>query len=438
MGKHQSISMSALKAPQANLVTTNHNITNADTFGYSLSQSTESGFIGRGVSIASIAVHNQLLATQLLQAQTQSSQFNSHHTRIQQIDNLLADHVLGLSPALHDFFNSVNNLAANPASVSCRQAMIRNAEALTSRFHSLDQRLSEIHEGTNTEISSSISKINSLAKQISELNRSLLLAENAAGGQPPGDRLDQRNVLVNELTRQINTDVVKQHDGTYNIFIGSNQALVIGNQSMSLKPITSSENLKELTIGIDNNGQTIPLSENLIEGTSLGSILNFRNETLNQAQNSLDRVAFNLARAFNDQHRLGQDLRGNTGNNFFSVPPPQVFSSVTHDPTSSITVDISDVSALTTSDYRLSFDGVNYTLTRIFDNTSISTTVAPSAGTPMIMDGISISDATINATEKFFIQPTLNGAKNIAVNIADINKIATVAPLHIYWSNQHR
>jgi flagellar hook-associated protein 1 FlgK len=98
-------------------------------------------------------------------------------------------------------------------------------------------------------------------------------------------------------------------------------------------------------------------------------------------------------------------------------------------PSSSILADISDVGALTTSDYQFSFDGTNYTLTRLSDNSSVSTTTVPSSGSPLIMDGVRISAATINANERFLIQPTIDGAKNIGVSISDTAKIAAAAPV---------
>ncbi|SER11898.1 flagellar hook-associated protein 1 FlgK [Nitrosomonas sp. Nm51] len=439
MGNILSTGISGLNAAQANLTTTSHNIANADTPGYTrqqviqstnFPQSTGAGFIGRGVNITTVQrIHSQFLTTQLLQVQTQSSQLDNHYNQIKQIDNLLADPVSGLSPALQDFFSGVNDVAANPSSVPSRQAMISNAQALVSRFHSLDQRLSEMHQAVNTEISSSVSEINSLAKQISELNHNILLAEGAAGGHPANDLLDQRDALTNQLSKLVNTDIVKQRDGTLNIFIGSGQALVVGNQSMSLKAMVSFDNPQKTTIGLVNGSSTMRLPEHLIHGGSLGGTLSFRNESLSEAQNALGQIAINLAQTFNEQHNLGLDLNGNLGTDFFSVPQPQVFSHTANNPASNITADISNVGALTTSDYRFSFDGINYTLTRLSDNQSVSAAAAPTAGSPLIMDGLRISSATINANERFLIQPTINGAKNIVVNISDTAKIAAAAPV---------
>ncbi len=439
MGNILNAGISGLHAARANLQTTGHNIANADTPGYTrqrviqsttIPQSTGDGFIGRGVNVTTVQrIYDQFLTTQLLQAQTQSSQLDSHYNQIKQIDNLLADPVSGLSPALQDFFSGVNDVAANPSSVPSRQAMISGAQALVSRFHNLDQRLTEMHQGVNAAIESSVSEINSLAKQIAELNQNILLAEGSAGGHPANDLLDQRDELISQLSKLVNTNVVKQDDNTANIFIGSGQSLVVGKQSMTLQALTSPENPQEITIGLVSGNNTVFLPETQIHGGSLGGILDFRSDSLKTAQNSLGRIAINLAQTFNDQHHLGLDLNGDLGTDFFSISQPQVYSFANNSPASSITAEISDVDNLTTSDYRFSYDGANYTLTRLSDNHSVSTAVVPTVGSPLILDGLSITSATINANERFLIQPTINSAKDISVNITDTAKIAAAAPI---------
>lgn len=439
MGNILGTGVSGLNAAQANLLTTSHNIANADTSGYSRQQVIQStntpqftgtGFIGNGVNVSTVKrVHNQFLTTQLIQTQTQSSQLAAYYNQISQVDNLLADPVSGLSPSLQDFFTGVNNVASDPSSIPSRQAMISNAEFLVSRLHSLDHQLSEIRSGINTEVKNTVNEINSLTEQIAKLNRNVLLAEGAAAGHPANDLHDQRDELVNQLSKFINTDVVKQRDGTYNVFIGSGQAVVVGTETMPLKAVASPENPQELTLGLSVGNRTMILPENQIKGGSLGGFLSFRSASLNEAQNALGRIAINIAQTFNDQHRLGIDLTGNMGSDFFSVPTPQFFSSTLNDPTSTIAVDISDVDQLTTSDYRFTYDGTNYILTRLSDNTSVSTATLPSAGSPLTMDGVRITNATINPHERFLIQPTVNGAKDISINISDAAKIAAAAPV---------
>lgn len=435
-----NIGVSGLNAAQANLQTTSHNISNANTPGYNRQQviqntnisiSSSAGFIGSGVHASTVQrVYSEFLVTQALQTQTKSSQLDTYAAQITQINNMVADASAGLSPALQDFFSSIQDVATNPASVPSRQGVLNNAEALITRFQVMDQRLSQSRDGINKQITSTVSEINSLAKEIADLNHNISLAKGQASGQPPNDLLDQRDALTNELSKLIKTNVVQQSNGPQNIFIGNGQPLVVGTEPFALRAITSPQEPESVTIGFVSGNNTILIPEKqLQDGGSLGGLLAYRNETLDSAQNALGRIAIGLAQTFNDQHRLGQDLNGNLGRDFFTVPAPQVISDARNNATSSVTATINDVGALTTSDYQFTFDGTNYSLTRLSDNHSISTAVLPSNAAPLTLDGFSITNVNINANESFIVQPTRNGARNIALAVNDTSHIAAAAPI---------
>lgn len=434
------VSITGLNAARANLQTATHNISNVNTPGYNrqeviqstnLSLSSGSGFIGNGVRVSTVQrVYSEFLVAQAQQAQTKSSQLDTHSAQISQLNNMVADSSAGLSPALQNFFSSIQDVATNPASVPSRQALLSNSEALVSRFQMMDQRLSDSRAGVNKQITSTVGEINTLAKAIADLNHSISLAEGQAGGQPANDLLDQRDALTMELSKLTNTSVVQQSNGAHNIFIGNGQPLVVGAEAFKLKAVASPQDPQEITVGFVSGNETILIPEEQLQfGGSLGGFLAFRNETLDSAQNALGRIAIGLAQTFNDQHRLGQDLNGDLGGDYFTVPTPTVISVEGNDAASAITATINDVGALTTSDYKFDFDGTNYTLTRLSDNNSISTVVLPSNAAPLNFDGISITNASINANERFVIQPTRNGASDIALAINDTAKIAAAAPI---------
>ncbi|SFP37122.1 flagellar hook-associated protein 1 FlgK [Nitrosomonas cryotolerans] len=434
------IGISGLSTAQANLLTTSHNISNADTPGFSRQQVvqntnspqlTANGFIGRGVQASTVQrIYSESLVNQSLQVQTQSSQLDSHYTQIKQIDNLLANPGSGLSPALLNFFNAVQDVATDSAFIPSRQAMLSNAESLISRFNSLDQRFTEIRDHVNEQIASSVTAINSLSKQIASLNQNIHLAQGQAGGQSANDLLDQRDVLTNQLSQLININPVRQSDGTFNIFIGNGQPLVVGTEDLPLKAMPSPEDPTEMTIGLATTGNKFSLlPENQIQGGRLGGLLAFRADTLDSAQNSLGRVAVGLAQTFNAQHRLGQDLNGDIGSDFFTVSAPKITSAMGNNPTSNISATISDIGILTTSDYQFTFDGTDYALTRLSDKTSNRSSIPPSTAAPLVLDGLSVTGADINATESFLIQPTRNGAKNITLNIKGVSEVAAATPI---------
>ena len=434
------IGISGLSSARANLQTASHNISNVNTPGYSrqqvlqttnLAQGSGAGFIGQGVNVSTVQrVYSQFLVNQSLQAQTKSSQLDANLTQISQINNLLADSSAGLSPALQNFFGSMQDLANNPASVPSRQSLLSASEALVTRFQVLDENLSASREGINSQVQANVTEINSLAENIANLNTSITLAEGSAGGQPPNDLLDQRDALVSELGKLVNTNFVRQSNGSYNVFIGNGQPLVVGAETMTLKAVTAPDDPLEVTIGFvaGNNTILIP-EEHLQSGGSLGGLLAYRNETLDSVQNALGRIAIGLAQTLNDQHRLGQDLNGDLGGDLFNVPSPRVISVTSNAPTSNITMDISDVTALTTSDYSFAYDGTNYSLTRLSDNTSVTTAVLPSGLAPLTLDGVRVTGAVINANESFVIQPTRDAAKNISLAISDTAKLAAAAPI---------
>ncbi|MEO8003657.1 MAG: flagellar hook-associated protein FlgK [Betaproteobacteria bacterium] len=433
-----NIGISGLQAAQAGLVTTGHNIANANTPGYTRQevdftnatpQATGSGFYGSGVSIVTVRrLYSQFLNTEVLSAGTQSSALDAYYSQIQQLDNIVADPTAGLSPALQDFFTAVQGLATTPNVASSRQALISSAESLKSRFDVIDQRLRDLRDGVNDDIGATATEISNYATQIADLNQRIIVARGASGGQPPNDLMDQRDQLVALLNKDIRATVVTQDDGAYNVFIGSGQPLVAGVLSYSLGTLTDPLDSSKITIGYKTPTGTVQLPEATLTGGKLGGLLSFRSQTLDPAQNALGRVAIALTETFNAQHALGQDLNGQLGGDFFSLGTPRVSGSLKNTGNAIIsgTFDPANVAGLTTSDYQLGYDGTNYTLLRLKDGN-----VRTFATLPQTVDGftLTVASGTAAAGDSFLIRPTADGAQAFDVLISDPSKVAAAAPI---------
>jgi len=442
-----NIGVSGLSAAQAGLLTTGHNISNATTPGFNRQQAVQStntpqftgaGFVGQGTNVVTVKrIYNQFLAAQTLSAQTRLSELNAYADQIRQIDNLLADSSSGLSSALNEFFRGVHEVAANPASIPARQSMLSMAQGMVGRFQSLDSRLDEIRDGVDTQLGSTIVNINSFATQIAELNQRIVLAQAAGPGQPANDLLDQRDNLIAELNQQVRVTTVTDADGSQNVFIGNGQTLVVGTRAFGLSVMQSGEDSSRMIVGINlASGGSAAIPESLLNGGALGGLLAFRSESLDAAQNALGRIAIGLAETFNAQHRLGQDLTGALGGNFFTPLTPQVLypSNPLNGGTAAIGVAVAAANNLTTSDYRLTANGGgNYTLTRLSDNTVIFA----AATLPQSVEGLTISltAGVANAGDTFLIQPTRAAAGNIALALTDARSIAAAAPIRSDASN---
>lgn len=442
-----NIGVTGLAAAQTGLLTTGHNISNATTPGYTRQQTVQStntpqytgaGFLGQGTNVVTVKrIYSQFLAAQTLTAQSRLSELGTYGDQIRQIDNLLADSSAGLSSAMGEYFRGVHEVAANPASIPARQSMLSAAQALVGRFQSLDGRLNEIREGVDTQLASAVTNINSYARQIAELNQRIVLAQTAGPGQPANDLLDQRDYLLAELNKQVRVTTVTEADGSQNVFIGNGQPLVIGTRSMGLSVMQSGEDASRMTVGINlAGGGSAALPESMLSGGILGGLLSFRSGSLDAAQNALGRIAVGLAETTNAQHRLGQDLSGALGGDFFAQPVPQVLypNNPLNGGTAVIDATVASANSLTTSDYRLTADGGgNYTLTRLSDNA----TLFAAAALPQTLDGltISLSGGAANAGDTFLIQPTRGAAASIGVALTDPRSIAAAAPIRTAAGN---
>ena len=436
------IGQSGLAAAQLGIATTGHNIANANTPGYNrqvLLQSAAAAqpyggsFVGQGTQVGAIKrVYDQFISQQVNTSQSSQNYTDTYSKLIKQIDNLVADPTSGVSPALQEFFNAVQNLATNPsgtAGAAARQSVLSSGSALTSRLQNFQGRLDQQRDGVNNQIVDAIGSINSYSQQISQLNDAIETAESIGGA--PNDLLDQRDHLVTELSKLVNISVTPQ-GSKLNIYMGTGQPLILGERNFPLIATSALTDPSRIEIAYQNNGALVQIPENSINGGQLGGLFAFRANTLDVSQNSLGRVAIGLAATFNEQHKLGQDQNGQPGGNFFNVGVPVSVPSSINTGTAKIAASISDVGALTTSDYRVQYvsAAVGYKITRVSDGVNQT-----SLTLPLVVDGVTFNlapppaAAVPNAGDEYLVRPTASGASQFGVAILDTTKIAAGTPL---------
>ncbi len=451
-----NIGISGINAAQAGLVTTGHNISNASTAGYSRQQIVQStnepvfsgaGYFGQGTNVQTIKrSYNSYLEQQVLTANSRYQELNTYYEQVKQIDDLFGDPSAGLSPAIQDFFKGVQSVAANATSIPSRQSMLSQSEALVARFHSLNTRIDELRGLVANEISGAVTEINSLATQIGELNQRIIYASNIGAGQPPNDLLDERAQLVSQLNDQVRVTTMSNEDGSINVFVGNGQPLVVRADVATLTAQPSHADLSRIVVAIQlptGGGQELP--DAAFSGGKLSGLLNFRSESLDSVQNGLGRLALGITQTFNAQHRLGQDLDGALGGDYFQPLAGRTIypNSPSNTGTAQINVPITNVSDLTTSDYSLTYTAANtFQLVRRSDSqvwTASGATpaaalaavlaAAPSQGFSMTLSGApAVGDS-------FTIQPTRAAADQFAVAIKDPRLIAAAAPIRTLATN---
>ena len=428
-----NVGISALNASQRQLSTTGHNIANVNTEGYSrqrvdqvqrVPQFFGNGFVGKGVEVNTIErLANDFLTTQVRNATTNEAESDKFLTLSSLVDSLLGDGTLPL--AVQNFLNATQDVADDPSSIPARSVLIDNGHTLAARFDDINANLSAISDNVNDEIANAVIEINSLASAVADLNEDIVKALGTSQGQPPNDLLDRRETLVRELSRITAVDTVEQGDGAINIFIGNGLSIVQGNTPIDLTTLPDPLDGTRLEVGYEVAGVISPISDLLPNG-ELGGVLRFRESVIDRARNEIGRMAATVAVSFNEQHRQGLDLNGNLGGDFFSILSPQVNADPANSGSISVQLDVANIGNLSASDYRLTYDGANYTLLDIQNETNQTL----SGAGPFNVDGFTITVTGAPAAgDSYIIQPTKQLSRSIDVVVSDPNTLALALPV---------
>jgi flagellar hook-associated protein 1 FlgK len=439
-GSLVGIALTGLNSAQGGLVTTGHNISNVNTPGYSrqqavqatnLAQGSGSGYFGRGSNIEDVRrSYDEFLTMQTRSAQASAAHWDTALSQLQPVDSLLADDAVGLNSVLAGFFGGVQAVAVNPSDVAARQSMLSAGQSLAGRVRDLSDHLDVLRSNTDQQIESTVTSVNSLASRIAELNDRIALASGigTAGGiiHAPNDLLDQRDSLLSDLNKLVRANSVEQDDGTLNVFLATGQALVVGTLANTLKTASDSLDPEKLAVGVKTGNQLLTFRTADLEGGALGGLVAFREGTLDTARNALGRIAMVLANSFNQQNKLGLDRTGQYGGDFFAAGSPQVNTATTNSGSAQLSAAVADYSALTTSNYRVQYDGSNWNVTRLSD-----ANVTSFATLPQTVDGVTISVASgaAAAGDSFLVLPTRNGAAGFAALLTNPDRIAAAAPI---------
>lgn len=425
--------MSGLSAAQAALNTVSNNISSYNVAGYtrqttvlgaSNSTLTGGGWVGNGVYVSGVQrEYDAFITNQLRAAQTQSSGLTTRYQQMSKIDDVLSDSTNSLSTTLQDFFKSLQTLVSNAEDPPARQTVLGKADGLVNQFKTNDQYLRDQDSQVNTAIASSVEQINNYAKQIANLNDQISRLTGVGAGSSPNDLLDQRDQLVSELNQIVGVEVAVQDGGTYNVSFGNGYSLVQGSKANQLAAVKSSADPTRTTIAYsDEVSGNVEIPEKMVTTGSLGGLFTFRSEDLDKARNNLNQLALAFADAMNKQHEAGFDANGDAGGKLFDFGSPAVVTNSRNTGTAAMTATVADSTKVQATDYKLQFNGTDWTITRS-DKTSF--TMAPDASGNLSFDGLSVNvTGSANAKDSFIVKPVSDVIVNMELKFKDESKLA--------------
>lgn len=304
-----------LFAQQSALNTTGHNISNANTEGYSrqranmkattgipypgLYASREPGLLGTGVQVTDLQrIRDDFLD---LQYRNENKRFGYWEERLDAIEKIEAIMTepsdTGLQKVMDQMWQAWQDLSKDPTSPSARSVVRERANAVAETFNGLYTHLQEVQSDLDNVVSVKALEVNSIAQQIASLNSQI--GDVVPHGYQPNDLYDQRDVLLDKLSKLVEINVTPAGSGMVNVTVQGSQ-LVNGRASVPVAAAKDPDTgLYRMTLG---GADFVPTQG------SLAATLESRDQLVPNLLKRLDVLAVNLTKEINDLHRTGLSL----------------------------------------------------------------------------------------------------------------------------------
>lgn len=317
LGSILGIASSGLRASQAAIGVTAHNLANAETEGYSRQRAVlaegypialPQGIFGTGVQVVDVErARNEFDNRSVRNEFSLLNDFTARREFLGRVESLLQEPgELGFSAGLDRFFSAWSELATNPASSAARTALRSEAAGLVDRFRTLASGLAEAEAGAEARLAGAVGRINEIATSVAELNRRIVATE--TGAATAGDLRDARDRLLDDLATLTPVTVLQRQDGSVGV-LASGISLVDGARASRVE---AREVGGERGLGLVGRPGLLPDA-----GGTTGGLLAVLNGELPALRQELDALAGALVEEVNALHRTGTSPSGDTGVDFF-------------------------------------------------------------------------------------------------------------------------
>ena len=231
-----SIGHGALIASQTAIQVTGNNISNVNTPGYSrqalvlkerVSLDYYPGQIGQGVKATEIIRYfDRFIESAYLEKNASQSFYKTEYQKLSTVETIFNESATaGVSSALNAFFRSYNDLSQEPNSLAVREALVQSANTFTSAVNNAQQSMEAMRLQMDGLISSEVDRANLLIKQIAALNREIN-ACTIEGRNNANALMDERDLLVRDLSTILDVDVQNRGAGKYRLTTRAGYVLV--------------------------------------------------------------------------------------------------------------------------------------------------------------------------------------------------------------------
>lgn len=328
------IGYSALNAAQIGIDTTGHNISNAETEGYSRQRvvtaaaypvSLTPGERGNGTQITEIVrIFDSFVFSRYSAAAQSKTYSDTLKKNLEELSTYFPDiDNIGIKTDMQSYFDGWQSLANNPGNSALKVSLAQLTQTLTKHINQTVTQISALQNSVNDQIRVNVEEVNRISEKIAGLNKSINEAE-AGGINNANDLRDQRSQLEMTLAELIGAKVMPGNIQS-NSVVDTNIAVQKEDYTILVGGFNIVDGANFHPIGIESatnpngynslyyerqDGVKVPFAQD-IKGGKIGALLELRGSTigidgkfedgfLQETINNLDTLARGLIEATNN------------------------------------------------------------------------------------------------------------------------------------------
>jgi len=212
-----NIGYTGLNAAQISVNTTSHNITNAETEGYTRQRVVTSastpismapGQVGNGVEINDIVrIFDHFVFEKYTKVSADKEYSDFTRTTMEELSTYFPEiDGVGIKSDLAEYYNMWQTFADNPDNESIKLALANQTEQLTQNISATQNKILDLQSSVNEQLFVNVTEVNTLAEELANLNKGIDLAE-AGDGYTANDLRDKRSTIELNLSKLIGANI---------------------------------------------------------------------------------------------------------------------------------------------------------------------------------------------------------------------------------------
>ena len=314
-----SVLTQSLRNFEAAVKTSDHNIANVGTLGFSrqvINYTTNTPlaqngyFLGQGANVSSVArVRDSFLDIQIRNYISEQAYYDTLTSSLKQLaavfpDILVPSSTSGIFAKTDAFYTSWSDLALDPTNVALKKAVIDRGVDLAQELRTASLNLGSLRNSLNVEVGNKIREANGLMHQIATLNKSIMQIPASSG--IPNDLLDARDLALSKLSKIIEVTTVSTTKRSIDVLFEQGP-LVQGGEVSRLFAINRSPDPELFGVGYRGDLTTANDVTRYFTRGELGALLEARDVIVEDAIFNVSAFGTGLIENTNFVYAAGED-----------------------------------------------------------------------------------------------------------------------------------